>query len=131
MSAFRSAAAISFLLLLSVLGLTAPPIALSPNGTFPCHRLQSSGSDDEVAFAVLALLLIPALLRAFRFRAPITVSERGFVSAIVVTAAYLAFPAADCADWLVTARVTGNLHLVAVMVLMPLVMLIYLLPNRR
>jgi hypothetical protein len=131
MNAYRSAAAISLLVLLSVLGLTVPPIGIASGGTFRCQTLQSSGSDDEVSFAVLALLIFPALMRAFRFRAPITVSERGFVSVIVVTAAFLALEVSDCADWLVTARVTGNLHLVAVIVLMPLAILIYLLPNRR
>ncbi|MCU0828036.1 MAG: hypothetical protein MUE52_11650 [Tabrizicola sp.] len=131
MSAYRSATAITLLVLLAVLGLTAPPIGLSSNGTFPCNSLHSSGSDDEVAFAGLALLLIPALLRAFRFRKPISLTEWALVSVFVLTTVFLAFLAADCSDWLVTARVTGNLHLVAVMVLMALAMLVYLLPNRR
>ena len=113
------------------LGSTVPPIGLSGDGTFLCQNLQSSGSDDEASFIVLALLFLPALMRVLRFRSPVSGAERAVVISIVALAYFLALYLADCSNWSVTAQVTGNLHLIALMTLMPLAVLLYLLPDRR
>lgn len=106
------------------------PGALASNGS-PCRELLSTGNDDEVCFLFLTLLLLPAALRLWRLEKPIVWWERVAFFPLFLFGSIFIFAGADCADWIVTFKVSGDPNLIAILLLLPILALFYLLPNRR
>jgi hypothetical protein len=98
--------------------------SLSPGlsgGTGLCRELQSSGGDDDTLIFIFSLLLIPALLRLFRWRRDFS---RGEVWALTITSALvlmaLLLASLDCADIFHTAFLRPDPALALALIALPL-----------
>lgn len=98
---------------------------------YPCRETAGSSADDEVVFVGLWILIFPALIRLCRFAKPIHWLERGVFFLLSLLVANFMLVATGCADFVFTAKYTGQPGLIAVPMFWLLAIILYLLPNPR
>jgi hypothetical protein len=94
-----------------------------------CRETAGSSADDEVVFVGLWILIFPALIRLGRFAKPIHWLERCVFFLFTILVVLFMSIATGCADFVFTAKYTGQPGLTAVPIFWSLAIVLYLLPN--
>jgi len=104
----------------------------APNGfaargdgpVFFCDELMNSGSDDNVIMGVMAIQLIPVLVRLFRSKEPAPVWEIYLYCGFSFLSFALILAGLDCGNYFYTAFVLRDVALLTVLLIYPLALIV-------